>query len=104
MVSDRSVKDKPMEHLIIAVAIAIHQGCTTCSETQPHQLIFKCSCGITAAGKKDHTWSLVRNADGTVNINPSVNWMNDSSDESKGSHLHYYANNIPVKHISELVE
>lgn len=93
-----------MEHLIIAVAVAQSEGCGTCSDTHPHQLIFKCSCGKTAAGKKDHTWTLVRNTDGTVNISPSVNWMNDPGDDSKGSHLHYYANNVPVKHIDELVE
>lgn len=71
-------------------------GCSRCGPTTPHQVIFRCSCGQSATGRTDHIWLLEEHDGGLVSFTPSVNWLLDPKDASKGSHVHEFAQNVRV--------
>lgn len=95
-----------MTHRIVAVCLFDRPGCERCSPASPHQVVVRCSCGQTAAGREDHTWTAAISADETtVSLKPSFNWLNDPADPSAGSHLHEFARGVAlVTTVAELVQ
>lgn len=84
-------------HRVVEVYYQLRaDGCDRCSPSAPHNVIFRCACGAVASGKTDHIWSVTDHGDGSASLSPSVNWLVDPQDPSKGSHLHEFATHVPV--------
>ena len=91
------------EHTIAELYYNMNRAdCPQCSPTTPHSVIFRCTCGEVATGVRDHIWTLTPNDDGTVSLSPSVNWLNDPKDASKGSHLHEFTRAPVAKSMAEV--
>lgn len=82
-------------HRIVAIRRLYSPGCERCSDATPHNVVARCACGETAAGKGDHIWTITGRDGDLVTLAPSFGWWNDPSDPAKGEHLHEFVTRIP---------
>ena len=60
-------------------------------------MLFQCSCGRIASPVAGAMWTVTDNGDGTVGLNPSVDWRNDNDRHGNGQPpAHRYYGSIPV--------
>ena len=80
------------DHTIVAIRRIWKPGCDQCGPTTPHNVVARCACGRTSAGKSDHIWTVTARDGDRVTLAPSFAWAND---EGEGEHLHEFVVMIP---------